>query len=90
MEWTPSSLTAIEPSAVDVSSIGEPIGARGVRFLDLADDRCAFIADDPEAIRIEDLRCCGLPVPADGSLLGRRYCEAHRKVVLVPRAPRLR
>jgi hypothetical protein len=61
--------------------------SRGVRFLELSDDLCAFIAEDPQAVAIEDLVCCGAPVLATGSILGDRYCARHRAIVLVPRRP---
>lgn len=62
-----------------------PDGQDRVKFLDLTDDRCAFIADDPAGVRIEELRCCGRPVGPANSFLGARYCLAHRAVTLVPR-----
>lgn len=80
---TDMDLLADESEAGGTAHGAEP--AVSVRFLDLTDDRCAFIADDPASVSIGELRCCGLPVGPAGSLLGARYCPGHRAVVLVPR-----
>lgn len=86
MDWTPDSFAPLRDLRdVDKPAANGMVGRGAIRFLDLTDDRCAFIADDPASVPIEDLLCCGDLVPADGALLGRRYCARHRRIVLVPR-----
>lgn len=46
-----------------------------VRFIDRPQTRCSFIADDPKAVPIAQLMCCGEQVKP-----GSPYCAWHRTV----------
>ena len=87
MDSRSDSLT-LPPPALDRGAPGRIGAARWgpIRFLDLTDDRCAFIADDPQTVAIDELFCCGARAVVNGSLLGDRYCAAHRALVLVPQS----
>jgi hypothetical protein len=64
-----------------------PSPQTAIRFLDLPERACAFIAENPDIVSIFELTCCGAPVTGPQSRLGARYCRRHRLILLRPAPP---